>query len=63
MDIAELTSLAETRVRYLTEQRREFVRLGDVESITRVEAELAETQNTLLRLQVGAEAVFNQAPK
>lgn len=58
MEISELITLAKTRIRYLNEQRKEFERVGDAESIIRIDDELAGTQNTLIRLQIGYDAVF-----
>jgi len=50
MNIPDIIGILLNRVRYLTAQRETLVRLGDAESIARIDAEISETQNTLDQL-------------
>lgn len=49
--IAEFVRLAENRLAYLGQQQVEAQRIGDAASLARIEAELAEVQQTLTQLR------------
>lgn len=51
MSIQELIDLAQTRLGYLEKQRETAVRLGDAKQILDIDREVAETQDTLAKLQ------------
>ena len=50
MNIDQLKTLAENRLGYLEAQRENAVTIGDAEAVARIDAEKAETQNTLNEL-------------
>jgi hypothetical protein len=50
MTINDLAALARARLVYLSQILSSYTALGDVEGMTRTEAEIAQTQNTLDQL-------------
>jgi hypothetical protein len=50
MNINDLKSLAQNRIWYLGVQRETAVNKGDADEVTRLEADIAETQATLNEL-------------
>lgn len=50
MNIEQLKTIAENRIKYLAAQRDNAVEVGDAVAIARIDAETAETQNTLNEL-------------
>jgi hypothetical protein len=51
MKIDDLISLARARLVYLSQILSSYTALGDVEGMTRTEAEIAQTQATLTALE------------
>jgi hypothetical protein len=51
MTINDLASLARARLTYLSQLMSSYTALGDVEGMTRIEAEIAQTQATLTALE------------
>jgi|NOAtaT_7_FD_contig_71_1012894_length_1141_multi_7_in_0_out_0_2 hypothetical protein len=50
MTVQELIDVAKARLGYLAKQRETAVRLGDSNQIASIDAEIAETQETLTKL-------------
>jgi hypothetical protein len=50
MTVEELIDLATRRIQYLAAQRSHAEQIGDLTRIIQLEAEIAETQNTLNKL-------------
>lgn len=50
MTLTQLIDLAQRRLIYLTEAKISYDRVGDVDSITRIDTEIAQTQATLNQL-------------
>lgn len=46
----DLISLVEARLAYLQQLRASAAQLGDIQQIARIDAEMAETQETLTKL-------------
>lgn len=51
MTIQELIDLAQLRLNYLNSQKSAVVQTGNLAELSRIEAELAQTQETLNSLQ------------
>lgn len=51
MTLDQIIQMAERRIAVLTEQRTAADRVGDVDSISRIDAEIAQTQATLTKLR------------
>lgn len=51
MTVAELITLAESRLDHLARLRESAVRVGDTAQLQRIDADLAETQATLNQLR------------
>ncbi len=51
MNLDDLLNLAKSRVLHLEQLRQVAAQQGDVTSIARLEAQIAETQSTIAKLQ------------
>ena len=51
MTISELIKLAQSRLSYLNNQRGDASSRGDVEEIVKIDGDIAETQDTINKLQ------------
>ena len=51
MTIPQLIQLAERRIAYLEQQKNAASLVGDVDTMTRCDADITETQNTLNALR------------
>lgn len=51
MTIDQLIKMAERRIAHLTESRTAAERIGDVDAVSRLDGDIAETQATLAKLQ------------
>jgi hypothetical protein len=51
MTVQELIDLAQLRINYLNSQKSAVVQTGNVVELTRIEAELLQTQDTINLLQ------------
>jgi hypothetical protein len=50
MTVNQLIQMAQRRIAHLGEQRVNAERVGDVDAVTRIDTDLAETQATLAQL-------------